>query len=112
MSELLAFLNFVGIHLNVNESSSPIALFCVVVLVFAVISLLCVVNIIIYLVVKYISETKVLLDKISKHVLLFKLFKLYKKTRLFYIVIDFVLLLVNIGSIIWLCLRLINGLSQ
>ena len=67
MKEFLEFLNHFGIHLTVNESSSPILGFCVVILVLSILALLCVLNIIIYLIVLNISENKYILDKISEY---------------------------------------------
>jgi len=74
--------------------------------------LFCILNIVLYLCILYVSDNKVLLDKISKYYLILYLFNLYKKSRLVYLVIEFILLLVCIISIIWLCLNLIYGLTH
>lgn len=53
-SHFIDFLNSIGISIDVN--SSPMVLFSVCNVVFSFISLLCVFNIIIYLVVIYVSN--------------------------------------------------------
>nr|AWN55951.1 hypothetical protein [Pleurotus pulmonarius] len=111
MKEFLEFLNHFGIHLTVNESSSPILGFCVVILVLSILALLCVLNIIIYLIVLNISENKYILDKISEYKLFFKIFILYKNTRLVYLAFEFMFLIINLFSIIYLCGRVAYGIS-
>jgi len=108
MNELINLLKNIGIHINISESSSPIMLFAFSILVLSLISLFCVLNIILYLCVIYISDSQELLDKISKNILLLKIFYFYKNTRIFYLVIEFIFLLFILGSIIWLCIRVLN----
>jgi len=114
LNVLLEFLNSLGLNLslNINEESSPIILFALSILVLSLISLLCILNIILYLCIFYVSDNKVLLDKVSQYSWILFLFNLYKKTRLFYIVFEFILLLVCIISISWLCWNLIYGLTH
>jgi hypothetical protein len=108
MNQLINFLNSIGIHVNISESSSPVLLFAFSILVLSLIVLSCILNIILYLCVIYISENnQVILDIISKYKLLLKIFNIYKKTRMFYLVIEFILLLFSLGSIIWLCFRVL-----
>jgi hypothetical protein len=58
------------------------------------------------------SNNKQLLDKISQYSLVLSLFKFYKQTRLVYLIFKFIMLLVFIVSISWLCWSLIYGLSH
>lgn len=66
---LLEFLNSLGLNLslNINAESSPIILFALSILVLSLISLLCILNIILYLCIIYVSDNKVLLDKVSQY---------------------------------------------
>jgi len=105
MIEIINFLNNIGIHINISDSSSPVLLFVFSILVLSLINLFCVLNIILYLCVIYISSNQEILDKISKNILLLKIFNFYKNTRIFYLVIEFIFLLFILGSIIWLCIR-------
>jgi len=112
LNVLLDYLNLLGLNLSINEESSPIVLFSLSILILSLVSLFCILNIVLYLCILYVSDNKVLLDKISKYYLILYLFNLYKKSRLVYLVIEFILLLVCIISIIWLCLNLIYGLTH
>ena len=67
--------------------------------------------IIIYLIVLNISENKYILDKISEYKLFFKIFILYKNTRLVYLAFEFMFLIINLFSIIYLCGRVAYGIS-
>lgn len=108
-SQFFDILNSLGI--SVDENTSPIVLFCAVNLLLSIISILCVLNIILYLIVIYISDNDKFLKWISNYNILKKVFSLYKKTRQSYLVFEFIILLINIGSIIWLNFSLINGLT-
>lgn len=82
---------------NLNESSSAIVNLCLANLIFSTVSLLCVLNILLYLVVLYVSDRLDLISLISKYRFLSKLFGFYRKTRISYLVFEFIFLLAAIG---------------
>lgn len=82
---------------NLNESSSAIVNLCLANLIFSTVSLLCVLNILLYLVVLYVSDRLDLISLISKYRILSKLFDFYRKTRISYLVFEFIFLLAAIG---------------
>ena len=111
MKELAYFLSLIGINIPINENTSPIILFCCVILLLCTIILICFINILISVFVLYISENKKFLEKLPKNKLFLRIFNFYKMTRFYYIVIEVLFLLFNLGVIMWLCLRIIYGIS-
>lgn len=113
MNNFINLLNSLGIHLPVNGSSlsQPILLFLYLILFFSILALLSIINISIYLGVLYLSNNKLFLDKISKWTLLLTLLNIYKNTSQFVIISEVCLFLFCQGSIIWFCLKFINGIS-
>lgn len=108
-SQFFAILSSLGI--SIDENSSPIVLFSVCNVVFSFISLLCVFNIIIYLVVMYVGNNEQFLIWISKYRFLNKVFVLYKKTRVVYLVSEFMLLLFCIGLIFYFNWNLVYAIT-
>lgn len=111
MKNLLAFLHSLGIGLHVNENSSPFLLFVMLLLVFAIISLLCFINIVIFLVIMYYSNDARILNIMSQNAFVFRIFNLYKNTRPYYVLTEFLFLIVNVSCIIWFCIMVILGCS-
>jgi hypothetical protein len=111
MKILIDFLNMLGLHININLETSPIVQFCIVILVLTIIALICCINIFLYCIVLYISENKNILNYINKYKIILKIFNFYKKTRLLYIVLEFIFLIVNLACIASLCLYIIYGVS-
>ena len=111
MNYLNQFLEFLGIHANLSEDSSPILLLLSCIFILSVIAMLSFINILIYLGVLYITEHKLFLDKISKYSLLTKLLSIYRKTRMSFLIFEILLLLTNLSSVIWLCYRVIITIS-
>lgn len=107
MTDLIRVLDSFGIHVDLSTPQSPLFLFAVSILVFSVIGLVCFIQILIYLVVIYVSDHPILLDKISKYPILVRIFKLYKTTRIAYLLLESGFLLFSLGSIIKLCLKVI-----
>lgn len=110
MKKLLIFLNNLGILVPIDESSSPIVLFALCILVLSVVSLLCFINILLYFMILYITEHKILLDKLPTNVLFIKILNFYKQTRIFFIFVAVTLLVFSLCSIIYLCSKVIQGL--
>nr|YP_010697859.1 hypothetical protein P1Q01_mgp06 [Phellinidium ferrugineofuscum]WCF76820.1 hypothetical protein [Phellinidium ferrugineofuscum] len=110
MINIIAFLKYLGIHVNVNEFSSPILLFACSILIMSILALIIFIQIILYFAIKHITDDKVLLDKISKYTLLFKIFNMYRQTSIFFILFEVLLFLYSMGIIIWLCFSVINDL--
>ena len=67
MEKILAFLHSLGIGLHVTENSSPFLLFIMLLLLFAIISLFCIINIVIYLVIMYYSNDARILKLVSQN---------------------------------------------
>jgi len=98
------FLNWLGISLS--DSSSPILILGYVFLVLSVISLICAVNILIYLIAIKIIEHPKVLDKLSNWIFLSKFIKLYTNIRWWYIILDVLLLIYCLSRIIILCWKI------
>lgn len=107
MKILTDFLNLFGIHVNISENSSPFLILLCCILVLNIVGLLCFINFLLYFVVIYITDHKILLDKITNKPVLIKLLNVYKKMRLSYLIFDILLFFISIGSVIWLCGRII-----
>ena len=107
MKNLMNLLHYLGISIDINNSTSPIVLLAFSILGLSTIGLLCFVNILIYISILYITEHKIFLDKISKYILLVKIVNLYRKTRIAFIIFEVVLFFFSIGSVIWFCFRII-----
>lgn len=111
MKDVMEYLSSFGIHVNISESSDPIVLVCISILILSIIALISFMQIFLSLGVLYISEHKYIQGKISKYRILDKIMSFYKKTRLGYIFFEVCLFLVCIFSIIWLCLKIIYILT-
>jgi hypothetical protein len=111
MNNFINLLNSLGIPVSVDSSAQPILLFLYLILFFSIFALLSVINIGIYLGVLYLSNNKLFLDKVSKWALLLTLLNIYKKTRIYFIISEVFLFLFCQCSIIWFCLKFINGIS-
>ena len=107
LKELLALY---GVYLNIDESSSPVILFALSILILSFVAMWCFITIVLYLGFLYLMENKVLLEKASKYNIIVKILNVYKKTRLFYLVIEIALFLISLGSIILLSGRIVFGL--
>ena len=110
IKHILEFLDKFGVHLNVDESSSPFVLLILVNIFFSIIALLCLFNILIYVGVLYLlSDTQRMeklhlkLPKIIIHILNF-----YKKTRFYYLAFEVVCLLYSLLIILIMSLKVIN----
>ena len=100
-----------GLGINVTPDSSPIVLLLSSVLVLSLIAFLSFINIGIYLISLHITNHKLFLDKISKWDILLKLLNIYRKTRIGFIMFEIILFFVSQGSVIWLCYRVIIGIT-
>ena len=107
---LKEFLLSYGINLNVDDSTSPVVLFALSVLILSVVSMWCFITIVLYLGFLYLMENKLLLEKVSKYSIIVKFISLYKKTRLIYLFVEIALFLISLGSIILLSGRIVFGL--
>ena len=108
MSNFLEFLNSIGIH--VNENSAPILLFACSIWILAIVSMLCFINIMFYFSILYILDNEKVLIKLSQWPFLIKIINFYKSIRTGFIVFELILFIISLGSIIWLCSRIIFGL--
>ena len=111
MNELLSFLSSLGINLNISEASHPFVLFAFSILILCVVCLLCVLTISGFLLGLYVTTNEKLVAKVSKYPLLLKVFNFYKKTRVFYLIIEILILIYCLGLIFWLCWRVIYGIA-
>lgn len=111
MKEFNYILNYLGLGISISEETSPILQFCIVIMVLAIIALLCFINIMIYIGILYISSKIEFLNKLPKHWLFQKWFNLYISTRFGFLIFEIILFLINILGIIYLCGRIVYGLS-
>ena len=111
MDYVISLINMLGFNVELNDSTPNILLFACVVFVFAMMALLCFVNIMLYFFAIYITEHKLFLDWISKYSLLLKIVNFYNKTRMAYLLFEIVLFLANLGGILYLTLFIIIKLT-
>ena len=105
LEQIIKFLQSYGFHLEIvyNDSNYNILIFCLSIFILAFISLLCVINISIYLLILHFSEHKYVIEVVSKRKLTLKLFNLYKNTRIMFLVFELVLLIFCTSSIVYIC---------
>jgi hypothetical protein len=80
------------------------------ILVLSIIAFFCFINILIYFSILYIIDKKIM-DRLSKNTILLRIATFYKQTRVYYIVIEVIFFIISLGTVISLCLKLINGLT-
>lgn len=110
MQDLFDYFKSLGIH--VNESSNPFLLLLFSILILSCIALLCVLNISLYAGILYMFEDKDRIDRLSKVLpsFIMKLINIYKQTRIYYLIIEVLLLLYCLISIIWYSGKVVLGL--
>src|SRR5215475_9139224 len=102
MKEVIDYLKSFGF--NINESTDPLILLLCIILIISIFALLCVINIILYILIVYFLESNsslnLLVDKLPN--ILKKIIAFYKNTRIYYILMEFIFILVSLLLIIWL----------
>lgn len=89
-------------------SSDVVVLYALSNLILAVFSVLCFINIIWYFYVRYfLSENEYLLKQMKKRLWLQKIINLYGKTSVSFIMFEFILYIVSMGTIIQTSLKII-----
>jgi len=83
--------NYIGI--NIKPDSPPLLLFACSIFMLAVLCLISFITIILYIVVIYISEHKILLNKISDKPILLKFVNYYRNIRIIYFGLEVVFFL-------------------
>ena len=111
MTYFFDFINSFGF--NINLGSSPLVLFLSSILVLSIVSLLCILNIIIYFIILKVFESQSNIDWITARVpsYVMYLINIYRKTRIYYIIVEVLFLLFCNGSIIYLCSIFLIGLK-
>lgn len=109
MELFVTYLQNLGIVVQVDENSSPFVKFILVLLMLSTICFLCLINITLYFVIYNFRESEKVLNIVSKHKLLLKMFNLYKKTSFYYLLSEFMFLYVNLGIIIYFCFMIVTG---
>jgi hypothetical protein len=109
MNNFINILNSLGISVSLH--SSPILLFLYLIVFFAILGLLSIINVIVYLGVLYLGNSRLFLNKLKKWPFLLKLFNIYKRTSIYFIISELCFFLFCQCSIIWFCLKFINGIS-
>jgi hypothetical protein len=102
----MEFFQFLGINININESSSPLLLLVCGIFGLCFIALLCFINILTYFFIMYILDHSLIKNKIT-NIYLIKLINLYKKTRLSFLIFEVILFISCILSVLYFCLRII-----
>ena len=105
------FLKSIGIFVNVPEDSSPILKLFIKILVLGIVSLFYIFNIIVYLLIIYFSNNEKVLSIVSKHKYLLKIFNFYRKTQIIYLILEFALLIGNVGLITWFSYCFVTGVA-
>ena len=104
-NQIIELLKSYGIEIELmnNAINNELFLFTLSLFVIAFISLLCVINIIVYLTILQLSEHKKVIEIVSKSKITLILFNLYKKTRKAFLVSELILLSIGVGSIVYIC---------
>ena len=95
---IIKLLNYMGI--SVTNNTSPFVWLLCLILLFSEIGVVCLSNIIIYLLILLISENKNLLSKLENRPYLLRILNIYRKTRIAFIITEFIFLYVIFGIII------------
>ena len=107
MKGLIEFLNTFGIH--VDNKTPDVIILSGYFLILSVLVLLNVINIMFYLGSIYIVSNEKLLNKIPrKYAYVHKFLFYYKNIRVFYIISEFVLLLICLFIMIWVSYSLVS----
>ena len=101
MDKILEFLKYFGVEAP-DTNSNILVVYAFGNLVLSLLALFCIINILIYFLILKLSENQLIVSKIEKHKILFKLFVLYKNTRRFYIIVELFIFTYTLGCIIWL----------
>lgn len=107
MKGLIEFLNVFGIH--VDDNTPHVIILSGYYLILSVFVLFNIINIMIYLGSIYIVSNEKLLNKIPKnYVYVHKILHYYKNIRVFYIITEFLLLLICLFIMIWVAYSLVS----
>ena len=109
INQLIEYLQTFGLYLNINEDSSPLLLLSLSILVLSLVAFFCILNIIIYLTILYLSENEILKSKIFNHKILKKIYNFYRHTRVYYIIIEFIFVVYILSTIIYICYRIVTA---
>lgn len=108
MNIISQFLNLFGKSLGITDESALMIQFIISLFVLSVLALFCIFNIVLYLTIFYVSENKSVLDFLSRYPLLLKIFNIYKKTRIVFLVYEFGFLIFCVGGISLICFRVLS----
>ena len=106
---LLEFLKNLGINLSDTDNVPFEVFFSTNILILCTVSMFCVINIIIYLLVIKSIDTEYIQSKIINYSIVRKILNLYKKTSMTFIVIEFSFILYIHCFIIHSCYRIISA---
>ena len=106
---LLEFLKNLGINLSDTDNVPFEVFFSTNILILCTVSMFCVINIIIYLLVIKSIDTEYIQSKIINYSIVRKILNLYKKTSMTFIVIEFSFILYIHCLIIHSCYRIISA---
>ena len=106
---LLEFLKNLGINLSDTDNVPFEVFFSTNILILCTVSMFCVINIIIYLLVIKSIDTECIQSKIINYSIVRKILNLYKKTSMTFIVIEFSFILYIHCFIIHSCYRIISA---
>lgn len=112
MKNIFELLNSFGLHININENTSPIFFIGLGFLIFNLIVLFSVLNISFYLISIYLINTnKYLATKSSTYPYIQKIIKFYSRTRIGFILLELMFLLGSLGYMIYACIRILVHFS-
>ena len=106
---LLEFLKNLGINLSDTDNVPFEVFFSTNILILCTVSMFCVINIIIYLLVIKSIDTEYIQSKIINYSIVRKILNLYKKTSMTFIVVEFSFILYIHCFIFHSCYRIISA---
>ena len=108
MQNIIYFLNYFGLPINMNDNTNPLALIAFGFLIFNLIALFSLINISLYLISLYIINTNKYIDVISsKYPYLQKIIKYYNTNRTGFIILEHISLFVSIDYMIYIYIKIL-----
>nr|WVH38334.1 hypothetical protein [Trametes versicolor] len=112
MKNIFELLNSFGLHININENTSPIFFIGLGFLILNLIVFFSVLNISFYLISIYLINTNKYLATISStYPYIHKIIKYYNSTRISFIILELMFLFGSLGYMISVCIRILVNLS-
>lgn len=111
IEKLQSFCRYFGFQLELlpGAMENEFFLFSLGLFLIAFVSFLCVISILIYIIVIYLSDNKKVIELVSKNQITLKFFNFYKKTRKLYLLTEIFILTFGIFNMLQITWKVITG---